>query len=543
MTLKIKLYPNLYNFIEQEGSLELRNILIISVLVGLISTSLVALVNYSATTGVIDGNNYLVFFLYSILVLCFWQFSRKANRQNIKNTQLLIHRYKMRIMKRVIQSDLLSIHEVGSAAILNALGRDAQVVSQSIPMIVTTATSVSIISFLILYIASQSMSAFFILLGSIFLLVLGSTKALISTQNAVKIAWDEEGRLFSLFSEFLSGLKEIKMHNHRAKDIAIDVVKVSREAKELKSLALTSISNYFSFIQTMLYVMVGLMVFVVPILSGDITNNISSIATTTLFIVGSLSGVIQAIPSLSQADASAAELFKIEGRLSSINIKNNSVNDQFSKINKIELNNIQYQYNFSENGHPFLLGPLTATFEKNKIYFIRGNNGSGKSTFIKILLGLIKPQSGEIVFDNTTVNDSNIEGYRNLFTVIFSDFHLFNKLYGLFDADDMEIEKWLKLLEIDSIISLSDGLFGNLNLSTGQKKRVALLVALLENRNFLILDEWASDQDPEFRKKFYIEILPYLKSIGKTIIAVTHDDAYYATADKVIYIEQGLIRS
>lgn len=543
MTLKIKLYPNLYNFIEQEGSLELRNILIISVLVGLISTCLVALVNYSASTGVIDGNNYLVFFLYSILVLCFWQFSRKANRQNIKNTQLLIHRYKMRIMKRVIQSDLLSIHEVGSAAILNALGRDSQVVSQSIPMIVSTATSISIISFLIFYIAFQSFSAFFILLGSIFLLILGSTKALINTQNAVKIAWDKEGKLFSLFSEFLSGLKEIKMHKHRAKDIAVDVVKESREAKELKSLALTSISNYFSFIQTMLYVMVGLMVFVVPILSGDVTNNIASIATTTLFIVGSLSGVVQAIPSLSQADASAAELFKIEDRLSSINNINNTVTDQFPKIDKIELNNIQYEYKFSENGHPFLLGPLTTTFEKNKIYFIRGSNGSGKSTFIKILLGLIKPQSGKIMFDNTIVNDSNIDGYRNLFTVIFSDFHLFNKLYGLFDAEDIEIEKWLKLLEIDGIITLSNGLFGNLNLSTGQKKRVALLVALLENRDFLILDEWASDQDPEFRKKFYFVILPFLKSIGKTIIAVTHDDAYYTTADKVIYIEQGLIRS
>ena len=543
MTLKIKLYPNLYNFIEQEGSLELRKILIISLLVGLISTCLVALVNYSASTGVVDGNNYLVFFLYSILVLCFWQFSRKANRQNIKNTQLLIHRYKMRIMKRVIQSDLLSIHEVGSAAILNALGRDSQVVSQSIPMIVSTATSVSIISFLIFYIASQSISAFIILLGSIFLLVLGSTKALISTQNAVKTAWDEEGKLFSLFSEFLSGLKEIKMHKHRAKDIAVDVVKVSREAKELKSLALTSISNYFSFIQTMLYVMVGLMVFVVPILSGDVTNNISSIATTTLFIVGSLSGVVQAIPSLAQADASAAELFKIEDRLSSINNINNAVTNQFSKIDKIELNNIQYEYKFSENGHPFLLGPLTTTFEKNKIYFIRGSNGSGKSTFIKILLGLIKPQSGKIMFDNTIVNDSNIEGYRNLFTVIFSDFHLFNKLYGLFDAEDIEIEKWLKFLEIDGIITLSNGLFGNLNLSTGQKKRVALLVALLENRDFLVLDEWASDQDPEFRKKFYEVILPFLKSIGKTIIAVTHDDAYYATADKVIYFEQGLIRS
>ena len=542
MTLKIKLYPNLYNFIEQEGSLELRNILIISVLVGLISTCLVALVNYSASTGVIDGNNYLVFFLYSILVLCFWQFSRKANRQNIKNTQLLIHRYKMRIMKRVIQSDLLSIHEVGSAAILNALGRDSQVVSQSIPMIVSTATSISIISFLIFYIAFQSFSAFFILLGSIFLLILGSTKALINTQNAVKIAWDKEGKLFSLFSEFLSGLKEIKMHKNRAKDIAVDVVKESREAKELKSLALTSISNYFSFIQTMLYVMVGLMVFVVPILSGDVTNNISSIATTTLFIVGSLSGVVQAIPSLSQADASAAELFKIEDRLSSINNINNTVTDQFSEIDKIELNNIQYEYKFSENGHPFLLGPLSTTFEKNKIYFIRGSNGSGKSTFIKILLGLIKPQSGKIMFDNTIVNDSNIDGYRNLFTVIFSDFHLFNKLYGLFDAEDIEIEKWLKLLEIDGIITLSNGLFGNLNLSTGQKKRVALLVALLENRDFLILDEWASDQDPEFRKKFYVVILPFLKSIGKTIIAVTHDDAYYTTADKVIYIEQGLIR-
>jgi putative pyoverdin transport system ATP-binding/permease protein len=132
-----------------------------------------------------------------------------------------------------------------------------------------------------------------------------------------------------------------------------------------------------------------------------------------------------------------------------------------------------------------------------------------------------------------------LEAYRNKFAIVFNNFYLFKKLYGIANFEDTYFDEILSLMEMKEKVSINSGQFSDLKLSTGQRKRIALMVALFENKDFIILDEWAADQDPEFRKKFYTKILPMLKNQGKTIIALTHDDAYYDVADKIIVLDNG----
>jgi putative ATP-binding cassette transporter len=216
--------------------------------------------------------------------------------------------------------------------------------------------------------------------------------------------------------------------------------------------------------------------------------------------------------------------------------------DQISideKIESITLENILFDYKQSENTSNFTLGPINFHFAKGKIYFIRGSNGSGKTTLLRLLVGLIQPEHGTVSVNGKKLTKNMLEAYRNKFAIVFNNFYLFKKLYGIANYEDKYFDEILSLMEMKEKVSIDRGQFSDLKLSTGQRKRIALMVALFENKDFIILDEWAADQDPEFRKKFYTKILPMLKNQGKTIIALTHDDAYYDVADKIIVLDNG----
>jgi ABC-type siderophore export system fused ATPase/permease subunit len=177
------------------------------------------------------------------------------------------------------------------------------------------------------------------------------------------------------------------------------------------------------------------------------------------------------------------------------------------------------------------------------VYFVRGNNGSGKTTLIRILVGLTQPDEGDIYVNGAPISLPATSDYRNLFSVVFTDFHLFKKLYGLSDVTPTEIDHLVELFQMEKKVSITDGVFSNLKFSTGQKKRLALIVALLEKRQVIILDEWAADQDPEFRHLFYEKIIPMFRAMGKTVIAITHDDHYYQSADHLLQLVNGQLVS
>lgn len=178
-----------------------------------------------------------------------------------------------------------------------------------------------------------------------------------------------------------------------------------------------------------------------------------------------------------------------------------------------------------------------------EVLFIVGGNGSGKSTLMKVLTGLYPATAGELRVDGRSLGPENVAAYREMYSPIFSDFHLFSRLYGLLDVDDQAVLDLLRQMQISDKTSFQNGRFTKRDLSTGQRKRLAMIVALLEDRPICLFDEWAADQDPEFRRYFYEELIPSLKRRGKTVIAVSHDDRYFHCADRVVTLEYGKIRA
>jgi putative ATP-binding cassette transporter len=187
----------------------------------------------------------------------------------------------------------------------------------------------------------------------------------------------------------------------------------------------------------------------------------------------------------------------------------------------------------------FSLSSINLTLKQGEMLFIVGGNGSGKSTLLKLLTGLYYPATGFLYVDDDEIDSSNYQSYRELFAIIFTDFHLFDRLDGLGEVDESRLKSLLRLMELNKKTKYIDGKFTNLELSTGQKKRLAFIAAVLEDKPIYIFDELAADQDPQFRKQFYEVILPDLKKQGKTIIAVTHDDKYFHVADRVLKMEYG----
>ncbi|CAM2911670.1 cyclic peptide export ABC transporter [Rariglobus hedericola] len=207
------------------------------------------------------------------------------------------------------------------------------------------------------------------------------------------------------------------------------------------------------------------------------------------------------------------------------------------------LREVSYRHS-RDDAAPFDLGPVSLTFDRAEVVFVCGGNGSGKTTLLKLICGLYPPSHGELVSAGRTVDDAALAGHRRRFGVIFADFFLFSSLLGYEDAPAAAAQKLLKDVHLEKLVSIgADGAFSTTKLSQGQRKRLALVATLLEDKPVYVFDEWAADQDPEFRRWFYEHILPGLRARGKLVIAITHDDAFYPTADRIVRLSEGRIVS
>jgi putative ATP-binding cassette transporter len=208
----------------------------------------------------------------------------------------------------------------------------------------------------------------------------------------------------------------------------------------------------------------------------------------------------------------------------------------------LELSDVTHSYQREGEETLFVLGPINLQIEPGELIFVTGGNGSGKTTLAKLLLGLYTPESGEIKLDGKTISEDMTDYYRQHFSVVFSDYFLFETLLGLKSEElDGKAREYLIQLQLDHKVKVVDGSFSTTDLSQGQRKRLALLTAYLEDRPIYLFDEWAADQDPLFKDIFYYQILPDLKARGKTVIAITHDDRYYHVGDRVIKLTDGQI--
>ena len=538
--MRLPVKSDLLNFLASKNPRELKRMAALSIFVGITNTLLLGLINKAAQDVSTGGSVTWQFLGYAVLLLLFLFVTKTANKENIESANQLIFKFKIEILRDVFHSNLLKIDKIGRDHIMEVLSRDTQTVSQTIPALVSALQSFATLFFLIIYLAGISaIACIIILLAAVIIFYVGIKEINRLTDQLQQVAI-REAEVSTIYGAFLSGYKEIKMHSGRAFDITQELITESRSVTEAKTKLILDITNYFNYLQVLLYLVVGLMVFVVPILSSDFSGHVATATTTALFLASSMTGVINNLPGLSMANVAARTLQDLAQQLASHSTDQviPGTND-LSNVTSIALEHVRYAHSTSETGQSFVLGPISYTFEKSKVYFIRGNNGSGKTTLMRVLIGLYQSSSGRILINGEAIKEPATQEYRDQFSVVFNDFFLFDRLYGLKNLDPAEIHELLLLFKMNEKVSITNGRFTDLKFSTGQRKRLALIVAILEKKQFIILDEWAADQDPEFRQEFYEIVLPRLRSMGKTVIAITHDDQYYGAADQVIYLASG----
>jgi putative ATP-binding cassette transporter len=347
-------------------------------------------------------------------------------------------------------------------------------------------------------------------------------------------------------NHLLNGFKEIKMNRTKSDDIFHNYL--NEIALRVKELRISSESKFLSnqlFAQVFWYFLVASIVFLLPKISQIPNEKIMNITTVVLFIVGPIGMVVGAMPLIVKANFALDQLDDLENELSAADdLKDTNPDNPFTVpggFKGIEFKNIIFTYSAPTDQGSFSIGPIDLKINAGEILFIVGGNGSGKTTLLKVITGLYYPRQGTVLMNGLMVNRTNYLHYRNEMATIFTDFHLFDRLYGVKEVDMGRLKESLRTMELLDKTAYVDGMFTNLNLSTGQKKRLALIIALMEDKPILVVDELAADLDPEFRKYFYQVILRDLKSSGKTIIATSHDDRYFHVADRVVKMEYGKI--
>jgi len=466
--------------------------------------------------------------LFLIALLLFMRAQQFVTITATAEIEAIIHKLRVRLMDLIRRSELLEIDKIGRSRIVAAVTSDTAVLTQASNMLCFTVQGAVLIFFVGLYVAYLSIVAFLLTV----VIVSGAATIFhyknrrLSEQKGESAAW--ERRLFDRLTDFLDGFKEVRLNAARSEDLFNDAMEVSKTAANIKIRTQAETFKMIVTSQISMYILLGAVVFVAPNLSDTLGGaSIAKTTTALLFVVGACFGLVQSIPILLNANASADRIDRLVQALqTTLVIDQRRAIVAPKRFERIEVRNIEFRYTDKFSDTVFKIGPIDFTLQSGELVFITGGNGSGKSTFLRVFSGLYPPDSGEILLDGGPVTDANRDEYRGLMSAIFFDYHLFQRLYGIPDADPAEVGQLLTQFRLADKTSLTNGEFRTLDLSGGQRRRLALIVSLLEKRPIMLLDEWTAEQDPEFRRKFYDELLPELMQAGATIVVITHDDRY-----------------
>ena len=516
---------------EMQGSLH--RLVLMAAVGGVSTASILAAINSGAQAADNGKPSLWPAMLFIVALLLFIKTQNYVLLTATAEIEGIIHKVRVRLMDHVRHSELLPLDEIGRAEIVAAITRETAVLTQASNSLAFAAQGAVLISFVALYVAYLSFLAF-----ALSIVIVGVAAALFHSRNRqIAIATQEasqwENRLYNRLMDLLDGFKEVRINNLRSEDLYSDILEVSRIAANIKIRTQAETFKRMVLLQGSMYAMLGAIVFAVPVLSDTLAGaSIGKTVTALVFVIGACFGLVQSIPILSAANAAAANIERLEARLAAAaaGIRVEDVQPA-TRFDGIEMRNVVFSYVEKSTDSVFKVGPVDFTLRSGELVFITGGNGSGKSTFLKLLASLYKPDSGEITLDGILVTDRTREAYRQLTSAIFVDYHLFQRLYGIRDPDPVEVDRLLAQFRLLDKTHLVNGEFDTIDLSTGQRKRLALIVALLEKRPILLLDEWAADQDPEFRRRFYYDLLPTLHRAGVTVVAITHDDRYLDEMD------------
>ncbi len=532
----------LHRFLREEKKEAWRLVAILSATCGLANGALLGIINGGAAAASESESKLHYFLLFIVAMLIFCYAKKVSMSRSIHTIEKMLHSLRVRVIEKMRWSELRGVESFSKSDIYTKISQDTVTISQSAFFLVNIAQSAIMVICCLLYIAWLSPWAFLVTVVAVVLslgIYWGHRQNLAQDMAEMSI---KEGELVEAVSHIIDGYKEIRVNKCKNDSVYSHYARLAQESKDLKVNANETFIIEIMFSQVFFYLLIAAVVFVIPQLVDTYSVVVIKTTAAILFVVGPLDTIATTAPLVARADSSLKNIYDLEDRIDALPGKDEeefqapSIYEGFSTLSAKSLH---FTYRDENDSPLFSVGPVDLEVKKGEILFFVGGNGCGKTTLMKLLTGLYRPDSGEMRVDGTCVEPACYQDYRELFSVIFSDFHLFDRLYGLEGVADEVVTEYLKKMDIAHKTRYEEGRFTRLDLSTGQRKRLALISTLLEDRPILMFDEWAADQDPHFRKHFYEKIIPDLRDSGKTILAVSHDDNYWHVADRVLKMEYG----
>lgn len=483
------------------------------------------------------------FFLFVAFLLLFFFAEKYVLDQAVRTLEGIIRGVRLRITDKLRKAELADFEKLGQPHIFAVLSQDTLQLGTCAYEIMRVLSSLIVVLFGFGFIATLSENAS---MGMVLLLLFGVAiywRNQRVIQKRMREGAEIEGRFFESLKHLLHGFKEQRLNAAKSDDLFENSLRhLAVENERVKSEMGFRINDDTVFAPVFFYLLIGFVVFVLPQWS-DVDEPTIQIVTMILFILGPLGNVVAAYPAMAKAEFSIDRVRALEAAIEGFAEPQSSVSTRSTKpFERLTTHELEYTY-LDPAGNPgFTAGPFDLEFERGRIVFLVGGNGSGKSTFLLMLCGLYAPTRGHIKLNDRRITRETMSSLRECTSIVLQDFHLFDRLYGLEEWDHERAEELVEELRLEGVTRvLPDGRIERVDLSMGQKKRLALLVTDLENRDVLVFDEWAADQDPESRRRFYTEILPALRARGKTVIAATHDDHYFDAADELIKLAEGKV--
>lgn len=508
---------------------------------GACNAGLIALVNAVLNRPKISG----AFMVAGFVALGFGKLATNFFSQVLvaKFSQGAIARLRCDLVRKILGVPLRQLEELGAPRLTVALGEDVLTVAEALLLIPNFAVNLSVLCGGAVYLCCLSWK---VALGIFAFILVGATGYRLLVANGfghLRLAREEADRLYAHFRALTEGVKELKLHRNRRGKFLSDCIGPATDnfsrhniAAELRFI----LAHGWS--QLLFFALVGLILFLLPELQHVNPRALTGYIVATLYLMGPLTGVLGVMAAIGRANVALEKIERLGLSLAANSTEECSLAKAEARTDfeRLELAGVTHSYHHEKDDSHFILGPMNLVFQPGELVFIVGGNGSGKSTLAKIITGLYPPETGQLRLDGTAISNSNRDDYRQLFSTVFSDFYVFETLLGLEGADlDDRAQNYLAELHLDHKVKIRGGRLSTVDLSQGQRKRLALLTAYLEDRPFYLFDEWASDQDPQFKEVFYRQLLPDLKARGKAVVVITHDDRYFSVADRVIKLDYG----
>ena len=491
-----------------------------------------------------DGQSQTIMYTYAGTVIGLFFIGFASQRMLSKLGIELVYQLRSFMLKRVLNADYENLEHIGGHRVYAMVTTDVAAIAGSLAILPIFAVNFASIVFILCYLAWQAPALFGVLFVS---LTVGlSLSVLIMRQGSsyFKKLREDQDSLFKAFKTMVEGNKELNINQHRR-----DFFYRHQALPSVDKIKQTSSKAEFFWVLNqnwsgaMIFAVLGLLIYIAQAKLQLDKSVLSGFVLFLIYLVGPITFIMNTFQTLSRGRVSYQKLQTLkmlnEPEAKAANAAEVAVEQKSWKV--LKSNAVCYRYK-SGDDFEFSIGPVELQINRGEIFFIRGGNGSGKSTFAKVLVGLYNPHEGNMSLDNTPITSENLQWYRNHFATVFSDFYLFEHVLDskgeLVVAD--KVKDQLKTLKLDDKVTIKDGKLSTTQLSQGQKKRLAMLLAYAEDAEIYVFDEWAADQDPTFRNYFYTELLPELKRKGKTVVAITHDDKYFHLADRLCTFDMGV---